>query len=265
MKYLQAFFLTILLSTSLFSQSLKGWQIDLHSGIQTGLNVEDHKNSLVQYDPSLAGFEVGYPSNEFPLLGVFAGISANYELKPYLSLSLNFNQVGLSKDKGTATISNGMGLTVIEQSLDFKSQRLGLDLKIDALYKSPYEELNLILGINGNIIYNRTVSKDIEQDSARFIVLGSTRTMREIRYISFNIGLEWRDYFSEHFGYFLRLKYMPTVNTSTASLLFEHINIDGNTEHPRYGQSIKPGTAGYPAEFFSFDILSFSLGLSYQW
>lgn len=260
-----ALFLSFL-STIALGQNLKGWQIDIQSGMQFGLFIDAHKNGLGDYDPLLDGFEEEETLKRFPLANLSLGVGVAYRLKPYLKISTSFQQAGLWRSTNSMEVSDGIEKITTEALTD-QIQRLSLNCQLDMLYKSPFEELSFILGMSGYIIYNRSISNAYTQNNSRpgFTINGSTRTMRQIRYIGLNLGLEWRDYFSEHFGYFFRLSYQPKVNVGTSSLLFEQINIDGVSNHPLEGETIKPGNNNYPEENFSFDLLLINFGLSYKW
>lgn len=267
MKYYLFSTLLFCFSFQGISQNLKGWQIDVHSGIQTGLVIDMTNRPLEDFNQDLSGFEEKFGAYDIYFQRLAVGIGVNYQFLPYLKACLNINQYGIISGNLSSISGNpSEGISYLNESIEPKFQSINLNAKIDALYKSPYEELNLILGLTGNIFYLRTVSNILnEDDPNRKYIESSSRTMRQIRFIGLNIGLEWRDYFSEHFGYFLQLSYMPTVHTRTANLHFEQINIKGDNSHPLNGKSIQPGTNGYPSEPQTFDLLRFKLGLTYQW
>ena len=269
MKNLRSALLLLALfhTNTLCSQNLKGWQIDVHAGIQSALFFDYDNRPLGDFNQDLAGFEDELNADDLSVQNIALGIGINYQVLPYLRTGINFNQYGITHAEIYAKhIFRDNGVSFITESMDPRFQCINLNAKFDALYKSPYEELNISLGVTGNIFYLRTVSNILnEDDPNRKYIESSSRTMRQIRFIGLNIGLEWRDYFSEHFGYFLQLNYTPRVNTKTANLLFEQINIEGDTSHPLNGKSIQPGTNDYPSEPQTFDILRFNLGLTYQW
>lgn len=185
--------------------------------------------------------------------------------KSFLNLGINFTYCGPLDTRAQSIRSSTIDRVLVTSS-EANYQRAGLQIKLDALYKDFYEELNLILGADYNLLYYKVYSNDVEQNqmTGSYTSNGFTRTMRQLRYFNLNLGLEWRDYITEHFGYFIQLSYNPTIRTDTHSLLFERVYINGKT-HPLEGTRIKPGENGLPEENFEFRFINLSLGLTYQW
>lgn len=187
------------------------------------------------------------------------GCDVNYKITEFFRLNTGVEHIGLwDYRQGNSTTWS-------------KRNRYRINIKLDVLYKDPYESLNLILGGYYATLYNRTNDIDPVYDEEGPLGgavpnqnLGVSRTMRQLRYFSFNLGLEWRDYITPHFGYLLGLAYNPLVRTTTHSLLFERVALDGQT-HPMEGKRITPGEDGYPLETYAFRFVNLNFGLTYQW
>jgi hypothetical protein len=244
----------------LHAQNSPRWQIDLQAGFFFGFINEATKNGLGVYDAALADFELNDVAQSFSVSHPSVALAVNYQIKPFLNLNLALLQAGFSYDGYVSIRSNSIE-SILLANTGSKFQRLNLNLKFDVLFKDDYEELNLMVGAGYNLLHNRTISNDYNDD---FILLGATRTMRQLRYFNLNLGVEWRDYFTKHFGYFLQLSYNPTIRTSTHSLLFERVYLNGGT-HPLEGKEINPGENANPQENFEFSFVSFNIGLTYQW
>ena len=266
--YFLSFLLLGIYSRPALSQDFPRWQVDISSGLFITEQSDISLNELGRYDIDLAAFETkknGGVGDFFYINDLFLSVSGQYKINSFFAASGSFSHTAFVSS-GSWSETNSTLSGSVNQKIVIRTQRLNANLKLDALYKNNYEELNLIAGLGYNILYARTSvsNTDGEDSNDALLASGNTRTMRQLRYFNLNLGLEWRDYFSEHFGYFISFYYNPTVRTNTHSLLFEQVSIEGET-HPLEGQKIKPGENGYPEENFEFNFMSLSFGLTFQW
>jgi hypothetical protein len=245
-----------LLGFQIWAQQAAKWQVDVYSGLSAPLNERlVEKVALEEYNPDLWGFEQ-YDKNNLGAGNFSLTADLAYRFTNYFGVNAGFQFIGiydyLESNDGSWS----------------KTQRFQLNLKLDALYKDPYESLNLIVGGHYALMYNLTRDTDpsvfFSETYTDEINYGITRTMRLLRYFSFNLGVEWRDYITPHFGYFLQLVYNPMVRTTTHRLIFEQVTLAGET-HPLEGEKIFPGQEGYPQETHGFTFININLGLTYQW
>jgi hypothetical protein len=247
-----------LLGAQIWAQEIPKWQVDVYSGLSATLSQRlIDKKPLEEFNEDLQVFE-GNHTGQLGAGNFSLGADINYKITDYFALNTGLQYIGLwDYRKGTSSSWS-------------KIQRVNINLKLDALYKNPYESLNLIVGGHYALLYNRTTDIDplvLIQTTGSTILrenYGITRTMRLLRYFSFNLGVEWRDYITPHFGYFLQLVYNPMVRTTTHRLIFEQVSLAGET-HPLEGEKIFPGQDGYPQETHGFTFININLGLTYQW
>jgi hypothetical protein len=241
------------------------WQVGVHSGLFIAITRTNEKNDLGVYSKDLQNYEADMEKSFFLLSDIAIAVDVNYTVLPFLRANFNFAYSGLANTQ-VQNIRTSLNDQVVARQSDVKYSRTSLNACFDLLYQDPFESLNFIVGLGYNHLYNRVSFVDIAGQNAeqKYIINGFTRTMRQVRYFNLNLAAEWRDYITPHFGYFIRLGYVPLTQANTHSILLEKVQINGQT-HPLEGETLKPGENGLPQENYEFQFINLSLGLTYQW
>jgi hypothetical protein len=241
------------------------WQVGVHSGLFTAITSASERNNLGAYSEDLQNYEADINESFFTVSDIALALDVNYTLFPFLRANFNFAYSGLANTKTQGR--SGSSSNFVIRTSDINYSRSSLNACFDLLYQDPYESLSFIIGVGYNYLYNRVFySIDSAGQGPNNVGMASsfTRTMRQVRYFNLNLAVEWRDYITPNFGYFIRLGYMPLTQANTHSILLEKVQINGQT-HPLEGETLKPGEKGLPDENYEFQFINLSLGLTYQW
>ncbi len=157
------------------------------------------------------------------------GVSTDYQFKPYLKprLEVYFSQRTSNEGSATGTTNQGQpdGSTVaIARSSTFKVNEWNImpGIALDALYKNQNEALNLLLALNLGWRSQIEIYRE-EVDTSNF-TYQKFASERSGVFVAFALGLEWEEYFSEHFGYSIGVEYqLPYTFTPSSFTVRDYI------------------------------------------
>lgn len=194
-------------------------------------------------------------------------VAGQYKIKRFFALgaSVSYGNQGFKQSYPfltTLDYENPDGRVRVRGRNGFTLWDIGLNARLDALWKNDYEALYAIVGISFNRMINKLDETAIGtyNGSEVYNELDWKQSYHSLKAV---IGLEWRDYFSPHFGYFLRVAYSPLHKMKASAITFNRLRINGNA-HPLEGERISfsdPDYLGHTNRLFA---ATFNLGVTYQ-
>ncbi len=254
-----------------YSQTHK-WAIDVNAQ----LNLQ-----FVQAHPALkldAYINPPQPSyldiqEEPELYFAYAGaqLAVNYNINNWLTATGNFyfadgggleyNVTNSNSNFSGADYPQGDFMYKQEGAKQYRAFEAAVALKADLLSKDVYEAFNILAGVTFGQQFINTQESIIGEIKNQPVNNYIDYTKRYHQFSGF-IGAEWRDYFSEHFGYFLGVKYVPPFTLNLIQVKVDSFTRSG-VEQEQSGTIIST----FPTDDFDAQRASqfgFSLGLSYQ-
>lgn len=137
-----------------------------------------------------------------------------------------------------------------------------LSIAIDLLWKAEFESLLFKLGgAFGQL-------KMTEFNSMRFTDNNQQQELelsRVLSYYRWELGVEWRDFFSPHFGYQIGMDFSPGFQHQANSLQLDYLRFDGEQQAAEGTRIEDPTNTRGERESFSHDwFFALYLGLSYR-
>lgn len=154
--------------------------------------------------------------------------------------------------------------------LQLRDFRIQPSLYLDLLFNNENEALKLVLG--GGLFHRTSETTHIaESDTASSPVLKDMVLARKGWAFNYFVGLEWEDYFSQNFGYFLGLRFVPSYRFEPTVLKVEKYRLHGEaaategnefTYHNSDDAELRGNSI--PMEEFIMNALYFNIGLKYR-
>lgn len=218
---------------------------------------------IVNQDPTFLAFEQDR-SNSRIFIPIQLGVS--YEVSPWLNAQLLGSLSPMMKVVGGYTVYSGSREDPFNVRLERDDKQRLFELsprvKFDALWKDEYEAFNLIVGFS----YTRVTANFKQYASGTANGQAVDNRLNWNKHLSgwrWHLGLEWRDYFTSHFGYYMALHYSPSFQMAVQKEEFTQLSLNG-TPHELEGEVIKYPNDQYPRDMHDVLQLSLQFGLTYK-
>lgn len=263
----------LLLYGSLPAQS--PWHISASAILNTyNFNVLQNRNfhSIMAYDHQAgAGVsllesrdfyesEEGFYTNFMGGFGARVGVS--YQWKPWLAgaMHLIYNP-RWTVQSGSSTGASGAGSKARGTNTIFEVAPVA---QFDLSWKQPNESFFINLRpVLGRINYRETI--EIRRNQNGQLVNEQELDMtRFFNYIRFDFGIEWRDYFSKHWGYFLYADISVPMEMEVSKIKVDRYRLNFGEVRDLEGQKLDPADFSFPPARFEGFFLSGGLGITYR-
>jgi len=270
-KFVFVFFFVVFV-TSLYGQS--PWHVSVSANLSTfNFNVLEGRNvhSIAAYDHQSEADQTLLESRSFfedegAYTNLFAGFGArlgvSYQWRPWLQAALNLTyNPKWTISRGSATGASGAG-SIERGKTSFIE--VAPSAQFDLSWKQPNESFFINLRpMIGRIDYQETI--EIRRNQNGQLVNEQELDMtRVFNYFRFDFGIEWRDYFSKHWGYFLYADISVPMEMEVSKIKVDRYRLNFGEVRDLEGQKLDPADFPFPPARFEGFFLSGGLGITYR-
>lgn len=194
--------------------------------------------------------------------GPGARIGVSYQWKPWLAGALRFTyNPKFRVNSSSATGRSGAGSIQRGKTSFFE---IAPTAQFDLSWKQPKESFFINLRpVVGRINYQETI--EIRRNQNGQLVTEQELDMTRIfNYFRFDFGIEWRDYFSKHWGYFLYVDLSVPLEMETSKIKVDRYRLNFGEARELEGQELDPDDFPFPPARTEGFFISGGFGLTYQ-